>query len=60
VVPFLAAPLGDHRVKTDLTFITNEESKNLLQRFGVLIKDTRLFDALVGYFYTRNARRSEY
>jgi superfamily II DNA or RNA helicase len=39
-------------VKTDLTFITNEESKNLLERFGVLIRDTRFFDALVGYFYT--------
>lgn len=36
---------------TDLTFITNEKNKNLLDRFGVLIKDTRFFDILVGYFY---------
>ena len=37
---------------TDLTFITNEKSRNLLERFRVLIKDTRFFDCLVGYFYT--------
>ena len=37
---------------SDLTFITNEENKKLLDRFKVLIKDTRLFDVLVGYFYT--------
>ncbi|MBI2251663.1 MAG: helicase [Armatimonadetes bacterium] len=37
---------------TDLTFITNEGNKNLLDRFNVLIKDTRFFDVLVGYFYT--------
>jgi superfamily II DNA or RNA helicase/HKD family nuclease len=37
---------------TDLTFITNERDKNLLERFKVLIKDTKFFDALVGYFYT--------
>jgi superfamily II DNA/RNA helicase len=37
---------------TDLTFITNEPKKNLLDRFKVLIKDTQFFDALVGYFYT--------
>ncbi|MFQ5603231.1 MAG: helicase, partial [bacterium] len=37
---------------TDLTFITNEEEKNLKSRFQALIKDTRLFDCLVGYFYT--------
>ena len=36
----------------DLTFITNEKDKRLLDRFKVLIKDTRLFDVLVGYFYT--------
>ncbi|MEK6620870.1 MAG: phospholipase D-like domain-containing protein, partial [Planctomycetota bacterium] len=39
-------------MNTDLTFITNEENRNLLERFRVLIKDTRLFDVLVGYFYT--------
>jgi len=36
----------------DLTFITNEEDRNLLNRFATLIKDTRFFDCLVGYFYT--------
>ncbi len=39
-------------MNSDLTFITNEENKNLSERFRVLIKDTRLFDVLVGYFYT--------
>ncbi|HHF43253.1 MAG TPA: helicase, partial [Candidatus Aminicenantes bacterium] len=38
--------------RTDLTFITNEANQTLLDRFNVLIKDTRLFDVLVGYFYT--------
>jgi len=37
---------------TDLTFITNEKQKNLKSRFQSLIKDTKLFDCLVGYFYT--------
>jgi hypothetical protein len=37
---------------SDLTFITNEEDKNLLNRFATLIKDTSFFDCLVGYFYT--------
>ncbi|MGD0020902.1 MAG: helicase-related protein [Smithellaceae bacterium] len=37
---------------TDLTFITNEKGKHLKERFEVLIKDSRLFDCLVGYFYT--------
>ena len=37
---------------SDLTFITNEAEANLLQRFKVLIKDTKFFDVLVGYFYT--------
>ena len=35
----------------DLTFITNEGESNLLDRFTTLIKDTRYFDMLVGYFY---------
>ena len=39
-------------MSTDLTFITNEKDRNLLERFKVLIKDTELFDVLVGYFYT--------
>lgn len=34
----------------DLTFITNENGQSLRDRFGVLIKDTRFFDCLVGYF----------
>ncbi len=37
---------------TDLTFITNEQGQNLAKRFSSLIKDTRYFDCLVGYFYT--------
>ncbi|MDP1713711.1 MAG: helicase-related protein [Anaerolineales bacterium] len=37
---------------TDLTFITNENGQSLKDRFNVLIKDARFFDALVGYFYT--------
>ena len=37
---------------TDLSFITNEENQNLKERFEVLIKDTALFDCLVGYFYS--------
>ena len=36
----------------DLTFITNEDGQSLKKRFEVLIKDTKLFDCLVGYFYT--------
>jgi len=35
----------------DLTFITNEGSQNLRERFKELIKDTDFFDCLVGYFY---------
>jgi len=40
------------RKTSDLTFITNEDEQNLKQRFEVLIKDSKLFDCLVGYFYT--------
>jgi len=36
----------------DLTFITNEKGANLKDRFNELVKDTRFFDVLVGYFYT--------
>ncbi len=39
-------------MNTDLTFITNEENRNLKERFKVLIKDTNFFDCLVGYLYT--------
>ena len=35
-----------------LSFITNEENQSLKERFRALIKDTSLFDCLVGYFYT--------
>lgn len=35
---------------TDLTFFTNEEGQTLLDRFRRTLKDTRLFDVLVGYF----------
>jgi len=36
----------------DTKFITNEAGQTLRDRFRVLIKDTRLFDVLVGFFYT--------
>jgi len=36
----------------DKTFITNQDGETLKERFKVLIKDTRFFDCLVGYFYT--------
>jgi len=39
-------------MNSDTTFITNEERKTLQDRFRVLIKDTRFFDVLVGYFST--------
>ncbi len=38
---------------SDLTFITNEKGESLLNRFSALIKETRCFDCLVGYFYSR-------
>lgn len=37
---------------SDLTFITNEESRTLKDRFEVLIRDSRFFDCLVGFFYS--------
>lgn len=42
---------------SDLTFITNESGLSLLERFNTLIKDTRYFDCLVGYFYTSGFHR---
>ena len=36
---------------SDLTFITNQAGQFLKDRFEVLIKDTKYFDCLVGYFY---------
>lgn len=42
----------DKNNTSDLTFITNDNKGNLKDRFRSLIKDTRFFDVLVGYFYT--------
>ena len=39
------------RPPLDLTFISNEPSKTLKDRFEQLIKDCRFFDCLVAYFY---------
>jgi superfamily II DNA or RNA helicase len=39
-------------MNTDLSFITNEDNLNLLDRFRVLIENTDFFDCLVGYFYS--------
>lgn len=36
----------------DLTFITNQKNQTLADRFNILIKTTRNFDVLVGFFYT--------
>ena len=44
-------------MSSDLTFITNERNKHLLDRFKILIKDTQFFDVLVGYFYTSGFHR---
>ena len=43
---------GNKEMNTDLTFITNERNQNLKERFEVLIKDTKFFDCLAGFFYT--------
>ena len=37
---------------SDLTFFTNEAGQSLLSRFKATLKDTQLFDVLVGYFRT--------
>ena len=37
---------------SDITFITNEGEVTLLRRFERLLKETKFFDSLVGYFYT--------
>src|SRR6056297_2192195 len=39
-------------MNTDLSFITNENDKNLKARFKALIESTDFFDCLVGYFYS--------
>jgi len=36
--------------QTDLTFFTNKNGNSLLNRFKSTLKDTQLFDVLVGYF----------
>ena len=33
-------------MNSDLTFITNEENRNLLERFKVLVKDTHIKEHL--------------
>jgi len=48
----MAARTVTSRLSTDISFITNEGDANLLERFKSLIRGTRFFDALVGYFYT--------
>lgn len=35
----------------DTSFFTNEEGNTLVDRFNTILKDTELFDCLVGYFY---------
>lgn len=42
--------LENKKDQTDLTFFTNEEGHTLLSRFKSTLKDTQLFDVLVGYF----------
>ena len=37
---------------SDMTFITNEDGNKLVDRFSDLIRDTKFFDCLVGYFYS--------
>jgi len=36
----------------DLTFITNEANNKLKDRFSIIAKSTRLFDCIVGYFFS--------
>src|SRR5436190_19605203 len=45
-------------MSSDLTFITNEQSRTLAERFHVLLgANTRAFDCLVGYFYLSGFKR---
>ncbi|MFL2507945.1 MAG: helicase-related protein [Candidatus Pseudothioglobus sp.] len=39
-------------MSNDSSFFTNEPGSTLADRFGDFLKDTELFDALVGYFYS--------
>jgi hypothetical protein len=41
-----------HIDHSDLTFFTYEEGQSLLSRFKATLKDTQLFDVLVGNFRT--------
>ncbi len=41
----------NNKQHSDKSFITNEGPHNLYERFNILIKDTKNFDVLVGYFY---------
>lgn len=43
-------------MSSNLTFITNEPVRNLLNRSQALIKAPELFDVLVGYSFTRIER----
>lgn len=38
-------------MSSDLNFITNQPGQTLKDRFHQLIRDAKLFDCLVGYFY---------
>ena len=45
--------MGSEKMSSnDLTFITNENGQSLLNRFNTIIKGTKFFDCLVGYFYS--------
>ena len=48
----LESELGKSNLDSDISFITNEGGVTLLSRFDRLLKQTRFFDCLVGYFYT--------
>src|SRR3989344_5160186 len=39
-------------INSDVSFITNEGEITLSKRFECLLKQTKFFDCLVGYFYT--------
>jgi hypothetical protein len=61
--PLAGGPPSDFtrpsRPGSDLTFITNQVGESLAERFSVLIRDTRFFDALVGYFFSSGFHRIE-
>lgn len=46
-------------MSTDRTFISNEAGQSLHERFRVLLgNNTRHFDCLIGYFFTRGFHKS--